>query len=154
MCPAVIGPTVSQQTVTLRPVADRETVAALLETADLPTEDLADSPGTFYAAHAAGERVAVGGLEAYGTDGLLRSLVVAPAHRGEGYGAATCAALEDAARDAGVETLYLLTTTAADFFAAQGYEEIDRTSAPARIRATSEFADVCPASATAMRRSL
>lgn len=153
MCPAVLGPTVPQS-VTLDPVADRETVAEYLERADLPTADLADSPGTFYAARAGDDLVAVGGVEAHGTDGLLRSLVVVPERRGEGYGAATCAALEDAAHDAGVETLYLLTTTAAAFFAAQGYEEFDRASAPERIRATAEFAEVCPASATAMRRSL
>ncbi|WP_228434553.1 hypothetical protein [Natrarchaeobaculum aegyptiacum] len=52
-----------------------------------------------------------------------------------------------------VDALYLLTTTAVDFFAARGYDEIDRADAPDAIRNTTEFADLCPSSATCMRRS-
>jgi amino-acid N-acetyltransferase len=46
--------------------------------------------------------------------------------------------------------LYLLTTTAREFFAGRGYRAIDRADAPERIRGTTEFSDLCPASATAM----
>jgi len=87
-------------------------------------------------------------------DGLLRSLVVERPARGTGLGTAICDRLEAIARGDGIDTLYLLTTTAPEFFAARGYAEIERAEAPDAIRGTTEFEDLCPASATAMRKSL
>lgn len=136
--------------------ADASTVSrieTLLAENGLPTADVRSNPGHFFVAFDGDERVGVGGLERYGADGLLRSLVVARAARGMGYGTAICDALEDRARADGVETLYLLTTTAEGFFAARGYEPIDRDAVPEVIRETPEFADLCPASAVCMWRS-
>ena len=130
-------------------------VEALLEREDLPARDVRSSPAAFYVAEDAdGDRVGVGGVERYGTAGLLRSVVVAPSVRGDGYGTALCDALEARTREDGVETLYLLTTTAAGFFAGRGYAAVDRDDAPAAIRSTTEFEDLCPASATCMRKRL
>lgn len=145
----------AETTVTLRRAdGDLEYVEALLAEADLPTADLRSDPGRFYVARRDDDRVGVGGLEPYGSDGLLRSVVVEPSARGDGVGTGICDALEARARDGGVETLYLLTTTAAAFFADQGYREVDRDAAPTAIRETAEFAELCPASATCMRKSL
>ena len=47
-----------------------------------------------------------------------------------------------------------LTTTAADYFARLGFVRIDRDAAPPAIRATAQFASLCPASAHVMRREL
>ena len=129
-------------------------VEALLEENDLPSDDVRDGPASFFLARRDGAVVGVGGLERYGPDGFLRSVVVPEPHRGEGYGAALCDALAARAREGGVTTLYLLTTTAAAFFGARGYETIPREAAPNRIRSTSEFADLCPSSARCMRRDL
>jgi len=146
---------VDETTVTLRRADDAlEYVETLLAGANLPTGDLRSTPGRFYVALEDGNRVGVGGLELYGSDGLLRSVVVEPSTRGNGLGTAICGALEDRARDEGVETLYLLTTTAAEFFADRGYREIDRDDPPAAIRETTEFAELCPSTATCMRTSL
>lgn len=90
----------------------------------------------------------------YGSTALLRSVVVREDARGEVYGAAVCDALEREARADGVDETFLLTTTAAGFFASRGYDEIRRSEAPDPIRATEQFADLCPASATCMRKSL
>lgn len=142
--------------VTLRE-ADRaglEYVRRLLSRNDLPAADVRASPGEFYVAHADGDRVGVGGLEVYGSVALLRSVVVEDVARGAGYGTAICDALEAEARAAGVAAVYLLTTTAADFFGARGYAVTDRESVPSAIADTSEFADLCPESATCMRKSL
>ena len=49
---------------------------------------------------------------------------------------------------------YLLTTTAEDFFARRGYVRIARDEAPETIRATREFADICPAGSAIMRKVL
>ena len=142
--------------VTLRR-ADEETlgyVEDLLMRNDLPAEDVRENPGTFYVARTGDERVGAGGIEQYGADGLLRSVVVEESARGEGVGTELCATLEAVAREAGVERLYLLTTTAAGFFAGRGYAEIEREAAPERVRDTTEFAALCPASATCLRKSL
>ena len=109
--------------VTLRR-ADEETlgyVEDLLMRNDLPAEDVRENPGAFYVARTGDERVGAGGIEQYGADGLLRSVVVEEHARGEGVGTELCVALEATAREGGVERLFLLTTTAAGFFAGRGY---------------------------------
>jgi len=141
--------------VTLHPATGTlDYVEGLLEAADLPAEDLGASPVTFYYATTDGERVGGGGIEGYGDVGLLRSVVVAAPKRRRGYGRAICAALEAKALEEGIETLYLLTTTAPAFFARQGYDPIDRAAAPEAIRGTTEFEDQCPRTARCMRKSL
>ena len=133
--------------------SDLSYVERLLSDAGLPSADVRTSPARFYLGYDGDERVGVGGLEHYGTDGLLRSVVVERSARGNGYGTALCEGLERRARADGVETLYLLTTTAAEFFAERGYEEIERSAAPSEIRETAEFDDLCPASAACLRKS-
>lgn len=129
-------------------------VERLLAANDLPTGDVRSTPGRFYVGYDADDRVGVAGLEVHGSDGLLRSVAVERGARGKGYGAAICDAVEAEAREEGVETLYLLTTTAAEFFADRGYAEIDRTDVPDAVRRTAEFEDLCPVSATCMTKSL
>lgn len=129
-------------------------VETLLERNDLPAEDVRSKPACFYVAYDGDDRVGIGGLEPHGTAGLLRSVVVERSIRDGGYGTALCEELEARARADGVETLYLLTTTAAGFFADLGYEKIDRTEAPAPVRRTAEFANLCPATATCMKKRL
>jgi len=129
-------------------------VQTLLRENDLPTADVRSKPDCFYVGHRGGERVAVAGLERRGSDALVRSVVVEASSRDRGVGSALCVALEAEAEAAGVETLYLLTTTAAGFFADRGFEEIGRSEAPPSIRDTEEFAELCPASAACMRKRL
>lgn len=141
--------------VSLHPVGDDvEYVEHCLEAAELPTRDLETTPADLYHATVGGERIGVGGIETYGTVGLLRSVVVESDRRGQGYGSALCEALERTARADGVERLYLLTTTAAEFFAARGYGTVEREAVPSDIRRTTQFEDICPSSATCMRKSL
>ena len=54
----------------------------------------------------------------------------------------------------GISALYLLTQTATTFFARYDYTPADRTRVPALITATLEFAELCPANATCMSKSL
>ncbi|WP_227132492.1 arsenic resistance N-acetyltransferase ArsN2 [Halorubellus salinus] len=129
-------------------------VEALLAANDLPVADVHDGTAEFYAAFDDGDAVGFGGLEVHDDAALLRSVVVRDAVRGRGYGTAICDALEREARERGVETVSLLTTTAASFFGARGYDDVDRRDAPAALRETAEFADLCPASATCMRKRL
>ena len=140
--------------VTLRPADDVAYVESLLSRAGLPTADLCEPSVRLRVAVADGDRVGAGGVEVCGESALLRSLVVDPAARGEGVGSAVCAALEAEARDAGARAAYLLTTTAAEFFEARGYDRVARDDVPPAVAETSEFETLCPAAAVAMRRSL
>jgi amino-acid N-acetyltransferase len=137
--------------------ADDDTIGyvkSLVDENDLPSRDVTAHPDRFYIGYDGDTRVGVGGVETYGTDGLLRSVVVKQSVRGNGLGTELCAALEATAAADGVERLYLLTTTAAAFFRQRGYVEIERGAAPAAIQQTSEFDDLCPTTATCMKTSL
>lgn len=128
----------------------------LLRDANLPLEGVGPGKGGLFlvAVDSAG-RVAGGvGLDGMGPELLLRSLVVAPAERGSGLGRALLAAIEEMARDSGAESLFLLTETAARFFAGRGFLDLSREQAPACIRQTAEFAVLCPASARLMVKTL
>jgi amino-acid N-acetyltransferase len=140
----------------LRPVEgdDLSYVETLLAANDLPTADLHEGTGQFYVARTSEGAVGVGGVEVYGTAGLLRSVAVEASTRGEGYGTRICDGIEDLARERELEELWLLTTTAATFFAERGYREVDRSDAPGRIRETAEFDELCPGSATCMVKEL
>jgi amino-acid N-acetyltransferase len=81
-------------------------------------------------------------------------VAVEESERGLGVGTAICGVLESRARDAGIDRLFLLTTTAAAFFADRGYRELPREAAPAAIRETTEFDSLCPDSAVSLARSL
>ncbi|MCR6478093.1 arsenic resistance N-acetyltransferase ArsN2 [Variovorax sp. ZS18.2.2] len=135
--------------------ADFAQVRSLLLTCELPDSDL--SPGhmnDFLVLRADDGLVGCVGLERAGDAGLLRSLAVAPESRGAGLGDVLLHAIEARAGTAGIQRLFLLTTTAPDFFAARGYLSCPRSDAPDTIQATSEFASICPASATCMARAL
>jgi len=94
------------------------------------------------------------GLEIHGSDALLRSLAVTAAVRGRGCGEALVAEAEALARAEGVRHLYLLTTTAESFFAKRGYARVARASVSCAIRQTTEFASLCPNSASVMCKVL
>jgi len=94
------------------------------------------------------------GLELFGEAALLRSLAVASSRRGSGVGSALVAHAERHARDQGVQSLYLLTTTAEKFFLRRGYTRIPREAAPASIQGTKEFSGICPASSAFMVKQL
>lgn len=128
-------------------------VVTLLQANGLPHADVRSKPDRFYFGADGTTVVAIGGLEPVGSDGLLRSVVVKDDHRGQGYGKALCNALEDHATENGIQSLYLLTTTASTFFHEIGYREIARDAAPEAIRRTTEFTDYCPDTATCMRKA-
>lgn len=146
----------STPSMTVRKAAPSELdrVERLLEAAGLPSRDVRSKPDCFFVAAVDGEFVGVGGLERYGENALLRSIAIAESRRGRGLGTALCDELEARARANGVATLYLLTTTAAPFFRRLGYETIEREAVPASVRGTTEFAELCPASATCMTKDL
>ena len=133
---------------------DAGLVSALAE-AGLPIDDLAEPNRIFYAYDTLdGERVGYGGFERHGEDVLIRSVVVPAGVRHEGIGSNIVPLLLFRAFEAGARRAYLLTTSAAPFFAKLGFREIDRLNAPATILSTRQAVALCPASAHVMFRNL
>lgn len=128
--------------------AARELIAA----AALPTEGVAERFEDAYAVAVSsdGGVVGVAGLEVHGTYGLLRSVAVDPTWRGRGVGAELTAERLGFAAERGLDGVYLLTTTAADYFPRFGFEPVERESVPPEIRGSSEFSSLCPSTAAVL----
>jgi N-acetylglutamate synthase-like GNAT family acetyltransferase len=122
-------------------VWEREGLEAALVRAGLPADDVGD-PHLLTWRFETYEDVPVGfgGLEIHGDDALLRSVVTLPPLRQIGMGAAIVDALEAEARAHRCRTIYLLTTSEADFFGRLGYAPCARNDAPDAIRASRQFA--------------
>lgn len=130
-------------------------VKRLLAEAGLPTSDItARHLAHFFGFGSDNDLTGVVGLEMFGESALLRSLAVAAVYRGAGLGSRLVAHAERHARDQGVRSLYLLTTTAEAFFQRRGYSRIPREKAPTAIQGTAEFSGICPASSTFMVKHL
>jgi amino-acid N-acetyltransferase len=130
-------------------------VKHLLSESGLPIEDItAQHLLHFFGCGSGLELEGLVGLELYGDVALLRSLAVASSMRGAGVGSGLVAHAERHARDQGVQSLYLLTTTAEQFFLRHGYARTPRDKAPAAIKGTKEFSGICPASSAFMVKQL
>ena len=130
-------------------------VRALLVAAGLPVDDLDNASGPrFWVVEDGGHVAGAVGLESTGSAGLLRSLVVDPAHRQRGLGRSLVERVESEAGADGVVLLVLLTQTAEAFFKGLGYRVVDRARVPDEIKESAEFRSLCPASALCMAKSI
>jgi amino-acid N-acetyltransferase len=93
----------------------------------------------FYVGPAAAP-IGIVGVQFYGDNALLRSLVVITERRTQGLGQRLVEHAERHARKRGAAAVYLLTTTAESFFQSRGYTVTPCDSAPRAIRSTPEFA--------------
>jgi len=134
--------------------AEMAVIYAPLEQAGLPTSDIPASNPRFMVLREDGNIVAVGGLQPFGSAALIRSIVVAADRRGAGLGRVIVQELEKAARAARIDRLILLTQTAREFFAHQGFHVIERSAAPQEVQGCEEFRALCPASATCKMKVL
>lgn len=85
---------------------------------------------------------------------MLRSLATHEEVRNTGLGRALVEHAELNASLMGLSAIYLLTTTATDFFERLGYGQLCRGQAPDSISKTIQFSDLCPASSHLMRKLL
>jgi amino-acid N-acetyltransferase len=133
---------------------DLATVLGLLDGAGLPRAGVTTNFTQFLVARAGQEIVGAVGLERYGAGALLRSLVVAPARRERGLGAALVGRALEVARLDGIERVFLLTITAVEFFRRLGFREVPREGIDLAVQASGEFVATCCQSAVAMRLDL
>jgi len=134
--------------------SDRDGVLRLLNQSHLPLEGLAEHLATTLVVRDADTIVGSAALEIYADGALLRSVAVADGWRGRGLGQELTSAAIRLAEDLEATSIYLLTTTAEQFFPKFGFERIARTDVPDSVRASVEFTSACPASATVMRKRL
>jgi amino-acid N-acetyltransferase len=135
---------------------DLEAIKALLAENELPVADVnAAMLADFVVAEdESGKIVGSVGLERLGANALLRSLAVARTARNERLGTTLLAYAESMARASDISDLWLLTTTAAGFFRRMGYADVERSKVAAQVKFTMQFAQLCPATAACMRKTL
>jgi amino-acid N-acetyltransferase len=132
--------------------ADLASVLALLGRHGLPLDGAGSLGDTLIVARRNGHIVGAAGLELYADGALLRSVVVDARAQGHGLGHRLTEAALTLAREHGLTAVFLLTTTAAEFFPRFGFERINRDEVPESVRQSVEFQSACPASAVVMRR--
>lgn len=131
---------------------DLRSIVCLLETCELPSNDVDAHLHHFIVAKEADSLVGCIGREQEGP--LLRSLAVDPSYRNRGVAQHLCERLLHHAKEDGAQEIFLLTTTAANFFGKIGFERKNREEAPETIRKNRQFTELCPSSAVLMWKKL
>src|SRR6266480_6916788 len=134
--------------------SDISAVETLLSASDLPLDGVRDNFGSFVVAESDDGIAGAIGLEKFGSVALLRSAVVAPEHRGSGIGRRLVEQVIERADEAGIDELYLLTTTAEDYFPRFGFTRTTRSAVPDALKASAEFRGACPETAVVMTRRI
>jgi amino-acid N-acetyltransferase len=133
---------------------DLDKIKTLLLANDLPIDDLDDEGIQLFVAKKGNLIVGVIGLENFNTIGLLRSLAVIDLYKNQKVGEALIRFLFQIGIQRGIQELYLLTTTADQYFEKFNFKRIVRESAPDSIKNTKEFGTICPQSAVIMKKEL
>jgi amino-acid N-acetyltransferase len=132
--------------------ADLPAIRDLLAADGLSAEGLDAWLETTLVSRSRGEIIGCAALEIYGDAALLRSVAVDVGWQGRGLGAELVDKAYRLAQGRGMREMFLLTTSAADYFLRHGFARCARDDAPEAMRQSIEFTTLCPASATAMRR--
>lgn len=133
---------------------DLGTVRAFLQAQSLPVAGVMTHKGGFLLAQEQGELIGTVGVEIHGQVGLLRSVAVSEPQRSQGLATRLVRQAITYATQTGLTDLYLLTTTARQYFPRFGFQAIPRESAPAALANSSEFQGICPDSAVLMHLPL
>jgi amino-acid N-acetyltransferase len=133
---------------------DFEEIRDLLKSANLPFEDVENGIGQFLLARNEEKLIGCIGLQICGDDALLRSLAITEKERNRGLGKVLVQEILEYASRLNLQNIYLLTTTAENFFRKHGFVNANRTEAPHAIRMTSEFSSLCPSTAVFMNKVL
>ncbi len=133
---------------------DLTAVRQLLSACDLPLNGVEENFDDFIVAEENDVIAGVIGLERYGAAALLRSAAVSPEARNKSVGQRLVRAVLDRASAAGVQEIYLMTTTAEKYFPRFGFIPSTRAEVPEAVRASREFQGACPDTAAVMKRAL
>lgn len=127
----------------------------LLQSCGLQSSDIdAGQHINFFGIYSDGALQATVGIEPLEGCALLRSLSVAKSVRRLGYAQKLVKHAEISVQKQGLNKLYLLTDTAASYFAKHGYVISDRAVAPRAIKQTAQFSTLCAQSSSLLFKAL
>lgn len=129
-------------------------IISLLNLFDLPVSDLETAPVHFFGIKEKNNLIVIGALEIYSKNAVLRSVAVHPDFQNSGYGKEMIHFLENKALEFGVKKLFLLTTTADGFFTKLNYQSTHREFCPDDIKSSTQFAQICPSTASTFFKNL
>lgn len=136
---------------------DFPSVCSLLSDFSLPLDGIEETR-FWIARNQNGSVIGCVGLEVHGKQGLLRSLAVRSEFQESGLGTRLAKHALSEARGLGLQEIYLLTETAAEFFSKRvgfvALEKEGKLSFDGDIKKSREFQGACPESAILMRRIL
>ena len=135
-------------------LTDVDDVLRLLAEQQLPPDGLVEHAATLLVARDDGRVVGSAALEIYPDGALLRSVAVAATLQRQGLGRKLTEAAINLAEACRAPAIYLLTTTAADYFPRLGFERIARADVPATVQSSVEFTSACQSTATVLRKRL
>jgi len=133
---------------------DLDAVEGLLSANDLPLDGVKENLSGFIVAEEGGRVIGTVGLERFGSVALLRSAVVSEGRRGGGVGRRLVEHILDYAESDGIEELFLLTTTAENYFPRFGFTRTTRSAVPPTVKASAEFRGAFPDTALVMTRRI
>jgi amino-acid N-acetyltransferase len=134
--------------------SDIPKISELLSANSLPFGDIDNHITNFLVVEEQDQLIGVVGLETIGNTALLRSLAVVRAERSKGIGLALIDRIKSYSLLNKIGELYLLTTTAEEYFEKRGFKKIDRDAIPEGIRNTKEFRSICPSTAVCMMQEI
>ena len=130
--------------------SDIEQIESLLKEYSLPINDIFENINNFIIAEQDNKIVGLGGFEKHGEIVLLRSITVTQEYRGKAIGKSIYQLLESKISRLGINQLYLLTETAADYFKNIGFTIKERINVPEAVMRTKQFSALCPSTAVVM----
>ena len=133
---------------------DLDAIKRLLVGSLLPSRDVGGANQRFIVASENGRLIGCAGLQVAGHDGLVRSMAVHWTRRNAGLGTRLHERLLFEALLAGVRTLYVVTSTAEDFFAGHGFKRVAATAVPPELQASDEFTAFVPGGSAVMSRTV
>lgn len=133
---------------------DLSAVKQLLQSAELPFEDIDKHWNTFLVARNHDFIIGAIGLEMLEENALLRSLVVKEEFRNMGIGKELYNKCIELAEENNSNEIGLLTTTAEGFFKKRGFITLSKHEIPDFIQQTKEYKVYCPDSSTVMIKKL
>jgi amino-acid N-acetyltransferase len=131
---------------------DLSAIERLLTEAHLLVDGARAAFQTGFVAEDRGRIIGGAALECFEDGALLRSVVVDPSARGQGLGQRLTVAAVDEASSLRLPAVYLLTTTAEDFFPKLGFVRTTRDAVPRSVQQSVEFQSACCASAAVFAR--
>lgn len=126
---------------------------SLLQKNNLPTEDL-NGQAKLFGTYEDDALIGVAGIELYGENALIRSVCVDEEYRSQGMAEILTEHIEQYAKNKGACHLFLLTTTAENYFKRKGFVKVDRNEVPQNVQLSTEFSSVCPSSAAVLKKDL